>query len=141
MDRIRQLRQQRRLSQVKLAVKADMDPATLNRLEKGKANPNLKTLERLAKALDVEVGDLFPKAQPPLWAAGQWGNPPGLNPPPPEQGGPQPGYMRHADLMRAEPYRVPAPEWLLPRLERVRSGDVAPEEFVRELQEYATSSS
>jgi transcriptional regulator with XRE-family HTH domain len=48
---------------VRLAVAADMNPATLNRIEQGKANPNLKTLKRLATALDVEVGDFFPKAQ------------------------------------------------------------------------------
>ena len=62
MDRIRQLRNERGLSQVKLAVMADMDPATLNRLERGTGNPNLKTLERVAEALGVEVADFFPKA-------------------------------------------------------------------------------
>jgi transcriptional regulator with XRE-family HTH domain len=62
MERIRQLRKERGLSQVKLAVMADMDPATLNRLERGTGNPNLKTLERVADALAVEVADFFPKA-------------------------------------------------------------------------------
>jgi transcriptional regulator with XRE-family HTH domain len=62
MERIRQLRKERGLSQVKLAVIADMDPATLNRLERGTGNPNLKTLERVADALGVEVADFFPKA-------------------------------------------------------------------------------
>jgi transcriptional regulator with XRE-family HTH domain len=62
MERIRQLRKERGLSQVKLAVMADMDPATLNRLERGTGNPNLKTLERVADALGVEVADFFPKA-------------------------------------------------------------------------------
>lgn len=62
MERIRQLRKERGLSQVKLAVMADMDPATLNRLERGTGNPNLKTLERVADALGVEVVDFFPKA-------------------------------------------------------------------------------
>jgi transcriptional regulator with XRE-family HTH domain len=66
MERIRQLRKERGLSQAKLAVMADMDPATLNRLERGTGNPNLKTLERVAGALGVEVTDLFPKAQAPL---------------------------------------------------------------------------
>ena len=62
MERIRQLRTERGLSQAKLAVMADMDPATLNRLERGTGNPNLKTLERVADALGVEVTDFFPKA-------------------------------------------------------------------------------
>jgi transcriptional regulator with XRE-family HTH domain len=61
MERIRELRQQMGVSQVKLAVMADMDPATLNRLERGTGNPNLKTLERVAEALGVEVADFFPK--------------------------------------------------------------------------------
>ncbi|MDQ3637590.1 MAG: helix-turn-helix domain-containing protein [Actinomycetota bacterium] len=61
MERIRQLRNEKGLSQVKLAVMADMDPATLNRLERGTGNPNLKTLERVADALGVGVADLLPK--------------------------------------------------------------------------------
>jgi len=64
MERIRQLRKVRGLSQAKLAVMADMDPATLNRLERGTGNPNLKTLERVADALGVGVADFFPKAPP-----------------------------------------------------------------------------
>jgi transcriptional regulator with XRE-family HTH domain len=63
MERIRQLRNEKGLSQAKLAVTADMDPATLNRLEQGKGNPNLKTLERVAEALGVEVADILGKAQ------------------------------------------------------------------------------
>lgn len=54
------------VTQVQLAALAGMDPATLNRIEQGKANPNLKTIERLADALEVEVADFFPKAQAPL---------------------------------------------------------------------------
>src|SRR5215207_8719356 len=65
MERIRQLRKAKGLSQAKLAVMADMDPATLNRLEQGKGNPNIRTLERVAEALGVEVSDLFPKAPAP----------------------------------------------------------------------------
>src|SRR5215210_3067993 len=77
MERIRQLRKERGLSQAKLAVMADMDPATLNRLERGTGNPNLKTLERVADALGVEVADFFPKdrapssTQPPLNGFGE----------------------------------------------------------------------
>jgi len=63
MERVRELRTEKGLTQVRLAVAADMNPATLNRIEQGKANPNLKTLERLAHALGVEVGDLFPKGR------------------------------------------------------------------------------
>ena len=65
MDRIRQLRTERGLSQAKLAVMSDMDPATLNRLEQGKGNPNLRTLQRVADALGVEVAELLGKAPAP----------------------------------------------------------------------------
>jgi transcriptional regulator with XRE-family HTH domain len=66
MDRIRQLRKERGLSQAKLAVMADMDPATLNRLERGTGNPNLKTLERVADTLGVKVEDFFREQVRPL---------------------------------------------------------------------------
>ncbi len=59
MDRIRELRNLKGFSQAKLAVKAGMDPATLNRIEQGKGNPNLKTLEKLAETLGVSVVDLL----------------------------------------------------------------------------------
>jgi transcriptional regulator with XRE-family HTH domain len=72
MRRIRELRAERGLTQVRLAVAADMNPATLNRIEQGKANPNIKTLERLASALGVGLVELLEddskKAQAPLWS-------------------------------------------------------------------------
>jgi transcriptional regulator with XRE-family HTH domain len=64
MDRIRQLRKERGLSQAKLAVIADMDPATLNRLERGTGNPNINTLQRVADALDVSIAGLLEDASP-----------------------------------------------------------------------------
>jgi transcriptional regulator with XRE-family HTH domain len=64
MDRIRELRNLKGFSQAKLAVKAGMDPATLNRIEQGKGNPNLKTLEKLAETLGVSVVDLLEEPVP-----------------------------------------------------------------------------
>ncbi len=69
MHHIKEKRTRMGVSQVQLAGLAGMDPATLNRIEQGKANPNLKTIERLADALGVEVADFFPKAQDPLFEA------------------------------------------------------------------------
>jgi transcriptional regulator with XRE-family HTH domain len=69
MDWIRQLRTERGLSQAKLAVMADMDPATLNRLERGTGNPNLKTLQRIADALDISVAELLEDVSPKARAA------------------------------------------------------------------------
>ncbi len=70
MHHIKEKRAQMGVTQVQLAALAGMDPATLNRIEMGKANPNLKTIERLADALGVEVADFFPKAQAPLFDPG-----------------------------------------------------------------------
>ncbi len=64
MDRIRELRNLKGVSQAKLAVTAGMDPATLNRIEQGKGNPNLKTLEKLANALGVGIVDLLEPEAP-----------------------------------------------------------------------------
>ncbi len=74
MDRIRELRNLKGVSQAKLAVTAGMDPATLNRIEQGKGNPNLKTLEKLANALGVGIVDLLEPE------AGKAGAPPSSEP-------------------------------------------------------------
>jgi transcriptional regulator with XRE-family HTH domain len=64
MNQIRELRNLKGVSQARLAVTAGMDPATLNRIEQGKGNPNLKTLEKLAQALGVGVTDLLEEEAP-----------------------------------------------------------------------------
>jgi transcriptional regulator with XRE-family HTH domain len=63
MEAVRQIRQQRGLSQQSLAKLADVNKVTLVRIENDKGNPNVETLEKLARALEVEVADFFPKAQ------------------------------------------------------------------------------
>jgi transcriptional regulator with XRE-family HTH domain len=64
MEQLKRLRTEKGLSQAKLAVMAGMDPATLNRLEQGKGNPSLRTLERVANALDVNLAELLEDANP-----------------------------------------------------------------------------
>jgi transcriptional regulator with XRE-family HTH domain len=66
MDRVRELRIERGLSQAKLAARAGIDPSTVNQIETGKRSPSANSLNKLARALEVEVADLFPKGQPPL---------------------------------------------------------------------------
>ena len=56
---LRQLREQQRLSVRELAEKAGVDWSAINRIELGKANPRLDTLEKLAKALGVGLRDLM----------------------------------------------------------------------------------
>jgi transcriptional regulator with XRE-family HTH domain len=63
MEELRRLRREKKLSQAKLAALADLDPSTVNQLETGTRRANMRTLEKLAGVLGVDVGDLFPKVQ------------------------------------------------------------------------------
>lgn len=57
--KIKQLRKLKGLSQEKLANLAEIDRTYLPTIEKGERNVSIEVLERLAKALDVKVKDLF----------------------------------------------------------------------------------
>jgi transcriptional regulator with XRE-family HTH domain len=57
--RMRQLRQERRLSQVDLSDSTGMEQAFVSRLENGKAEPSLATLDRLAKAFGLSLSQLL----------------------------------------------------------------------------------
>jgi transcriptional regulator with XRE-family HTH domain len=63
---IKRLREERELSQTQLAALVGTGPSAISEIEHGKRNPNAVTLMKLAEALGVEVGELFPKAQGPL---------------------------------------------------------------------------
>jgi transcriptional regulator with XRE-family HTH domain len=56
---IRRLRVGRRLSQEALAVDAGIDRTYVGRLERGKENPTVAILEKLAIALDSEISEFF----------------------------------------------------------------------------------
>lgn len=64
-DEVKRLRQAKGWTQEQLAVYAGSSQPTVNLLEAGKRNPSAATLEKLARALEVEVVDLFPKPQTP----------------------------------------------------------------------------
>lgn len=51
-------RKESRLSLRKLANRAGLSPTTLVQIEQGKANPSVKVLEKIAKALSVSIFDL-----------------------------------------------------------------------------------
>ena len=61
--RIRQLREIQGLTQRKLGEKVNKSNSTISNLEKGKRNVTLKTLEKIASALNVEVPELFNYSQ------------------------------------------------------------------------------
>jgi transcriptional regulator with XRE-family HTH domain len=69
MEQLKRLREERGLSQVKLAARADLNPATVNQIERGARNASPGTLRKLADALGVSLVDLiegnYPKAQAP----------------------------------------------------------------------------
>jgi len=57
--RLRTLRKQQNLTQEQLAEAADISVDFVSLVERGKNAPSFETLSRLAKALDVEVKELF----------------------------------------------------------------------------------
>ncbi|MGD0521159.1 MAG: helix-turn-helix transcriptional regulator [Terracidiphilus sp.] len=56
--RIRELRKEKGWSQQLLADHAELERAHLSRLEEGRREAGLRVLERIARALDVDVEDL-----------------------------------------------------------------------------------
>lgn len=57
-DKIKKIRSAKNLSQKEVAVSLNMDPAQYSRIENGKSDPYFSTIEKIAKALGVEVADL-----------------------------------------------------------------------------------
>jgi len=58
-SRVRRLREQRKVSQQSVASKANLDLTTVNEIENGNREPMLRTIWKLANALEVKVKDLF----------------------------------------------------------------------------------
>lgn len=56
--RVRYYRARRGITQVVLADRAEVTRANLSRIENGKIEGGIRTLERIAKALDVRLRDL-----------------------------------------------------------------------------------
>ena len=54
-------RQKRCLSQEQLALLSDVDRSYLAEVERGKANPSVKFLHKIAKTLRIKVGKLLIK--------------------------------------------------------------------------------
>jgi transcriptional regulator with XRE-family HTH domain len=63
--RIKELREEKGWNQTILGFYSELSPSQISLIETGKRNPSAETLLRIATALGVEVGDLFPKAQAP----------------------------------------------------------------------------
>jgi len=57
--RIQYLRKSRNITQEKLAEQINMDITSLSKIETGRNYPHPDTLEKIAKALDIEICHLF----------------------------------------------------------------------------------
>jgi transcriptional regulator with XRE-family HTH domain len=58
---LRKLRVKRAISQENLAVDAGIDRTYVSRLERGLENPTVHVLDKIARALDVEIVEFFNK--------------------------------------------------------------------------------
>jgi transcriptional regulator with XRE-family HTH domain len=57
--RIKELRQNKKLTQEKLAERADINAKYISRIELGMENPTIDLFIKLAKALEVEMWEMF----------------------------------------------------------------------------------
>jgi transcriptional regulator with XRE-family HTH domain len=62
-ERVREIREAKALTQRDVADRIQIDDYYISRLENGHINPTLSTMEKLARALEIEVRDLFPATQ------------------------------------------------------------------------------
>lgn len=58
-ERLTEAREQQKISQKRLAEMLDITPTRLNYWEKGKREPNIDMIKRLASALNISVSDLL----------------------------------------------------------------------------------
>jgi transcriptional regulator with XRE-family HTH domain len=64
MEKLKRLREASGLSQVKLAARADLNPATVNQIERGMRDASPGTLRKLADALGVSLYELMEEEAP-----------------------------------------------------------------------------
>lgn len=63
-DKIKKMREERGLSQKEVASGVDIDRGQYSRIETNKVEPTLSTLEKIAKAFNIDVEDFFKKDAP-----------------------------------------------------------------------------
>lgn len=59
--KIKRIRKERQMPQGDICRKLGFDRAYMSNIEAGKGNPTLYTIEKIATALDVDVGELLKK--------------------------------------------------------------------------------
>jgi transcriptional regulator with XRE-family HTH domain len=58
-DKVRELRKQKGISQEELSYKADLHRTYIGMIERAEKNLTLTNIEKIAKALDVDIKSLF----------------------------------------------------------------------------------
>lgn len=58
-NKVKQLRIEKGWSQEKLALKADLDRTYIPSIEKGSRNVSIVVIEKIAKALKIDISELF----------------------------------------------------------------------------------
>ena len=59
ITRIKELREEKGLSQTQLAIELELNQKTLSCYERGKAEPNIKTIKKICKYFNVTAGYLL----------------------------------------------------------------------------------
>lgn len=59
-DKIKEIREKAKLTQVQVAQKAGIHRNYFARLERGEVNPSVEIVQNIAKALKVKSGDILP---------------------------------------------------------------------------------
>ncbi len=54
-ERIKNVREDRGLTQTELGFRCDIERTNMNRIEKGNTNPTILTLKKILKELDIEI--------------------------------------------------------------------------------------
>lgn len=63
VQKLKELRQQNKLSHDRLAQKAGITRPAISHIEKGKRRPSLMVCLRLAQALDIELSDIIKSSE------------------------------------------------------------------------------
>ena len=58
-EKIKKVREAKGMSQKEVAISLSMNPSQYSKIENGKVDPQFSSIERIAKALCVDVADIF----------------------------------------------------------------------------------
>ena len=58
-ERIKDIRIKKKMTQNDLAIECNFEKASMSRLESGRSNPTIRTLQKVCSALDIYIIDLF----------------------------------------------------------------------------------